>query len=95
MRQQGVEGLTSHILLALVPPGLCARERSPSWPYNLARLVHSATVEIGVTKGYVGLALLKQIGVLDDPSTVCPYPGHVWFVRRTANLNHSDGRNKG
>jgi hypothetical protein len=58
-------------------------------------LVHSTTVEIRVTEGYVCLALLKQIWGIDDPSTVCPYPGHFWFVRRAANLHHRDGRNKG
>jgi len=58
-------------------------------------LVNSTSVKVGVTKGHVALALLKQIWIIDDLSTVCPYPGHVWFVRRTANLNHSDGRNKG
>jgi hypothetical protein len=49
-----------------------------------------------VTEGYVCLALLKQIWVIDDPSTVCPYPRHFGFVRRAANLHtKGDDRNKG
>jgi hypothetical protein len=35
---QDAEELTSHILLALAPPGLYAREHSPSWSYNPAPL---------------------------------------------------------
>jgi hypothetical protein len=58
-------------------------------------LVYAASVEVRVTKGYVCLALLKQIRVIDDSSTVCPYPGHFRFVRRAANLQHRDDRNKG
>jgi hypothetical protein len=52
-------------------------------------LVHSTSVEVGVTKGHVALALLKQIWIIDDPSTVCSYPGHVWFVRRAATRNNN------
>ena len=50
----------------------------------------------GVTEGYVCLALLKQIWVIDNPSTICPYPGHFGFVRRAANLHiKREDRNKG
>jgi hypothetical protein len=52
-------------------------------------LVHSTSVEVGVTKGHVALALLKQIWIIDDPSTVCSYPGHVWFVRRATTRNNN------
>jgi hypothetical protein len=59
-------------------------------------LFHHTGVKVGVTEGYVSLALLKQIWVIDDPSTVCPYPGHFGFVRRTANLHSKcEDRNKG
>jgi hypothetical protein len=59
-------------------------------------LVNYTSIKVGVTEGYVCLALLKQIWVIDDPSTVCPYPRHFGFVRRAANLHTKrDDRNKG
>jgi hypothetical protein len=59
-------------------------------------LVDRASIKISVTNGYICLALLKQSWVVDDSSTVCPYPGHFGFVRRAANLHTKrDDRNKG
>jgi hypothetical protein len=48
-------------------------------------LVHYTSIKVGVTNGYICLALLKQIWVIADPSAISPYPGHFWFVRRAAN----------
>jgi hypothetical protein len=48
-------------------------------------LVHHTSIKIGVTNGYICLALLKQIWVIRDPSAVSPYPRHFWFVGRAAN----------
>jgi hypothetical protein len=54
-------------------------------------LVHYTGVKVGVTEGYVCLALLQQIWVIDDPSTV-----YFGFVRRATNLYAKrDDRNKG
>jgi hypothetical protein len=55
-------------------------------------LVHYAGVKVRATKGYVCLALLKQIWLIDDSSTVCPYTCHFWFVRRAANLHAKRAR---
>ena len=91
------------ILLVPAPPGLCARERIFAhesvafFRHTISPpLVHYTSIKVGVTEGYVCLALLKQIWVIDDPSAVCPYPGHFGFVRRATNLYAKrDDRNKG
>jgi hypothetical protein len=50
-------------------------------------LVHYTGIEVCATKGYVCLALLKQVWVIHDSSAVCPHPGHVWPAGRAANLH--------
>jgi hypothetical protein len=48
-------------------------------------LVDRTSIKIGITNGYICLALLKQIWVTSDPPAVSPYPRHFWFVGRAAN----------
>jgi hypothetical protein len=48
-------------------------------------LVDRTSIKIGVTNGYICLALLKQIWVISNPPAVSPYPCHFWFVGRAAN----------
>ncbi len=75
----------SRILLVPALLGLCAQERNLSSPYNLSPLVDRASIKIGITNGYICLALLKQIWVICDSSAVSPHPCHFLFVGRAVN----------
>jgi hypothetical protein len=48
-------------------------------------LVDRTGIKIGVTNGYICLALLEQIWVISNPPAIGPYPCHFWFVGRAAN----------
>jgi hypothetical protein len=67
----------------------------------LCPLVHRTGVKIGLAKGYVSFALLKQRRVVHDSSPIGSHPGHFGLTRleltyRTAQQHgkHSD-RDKG
>jgi hypothetical protein len=47
------------------------------------RFVRRAGVKIGMAKGYVGRALLKQRRVVRDSSTISSYPSHFGLARPT------------
>jgi hypothetical protein len=59
-------------------------------------LIDRTSIKIGVTSGYICLALRKQFWVTSNPLAVSPYPRHFGFVGRAANQHtERDGYNAG
>jgi hypothetical protein len=70
---------------ALKPFDPAANAKYTSLEIQSAPLVDRASIKIGVTNGYICLALPKQIWVISNPPAASRYPCHFRFVGRAAN----------